>query len=387
MVFDPQAELLQALVSHGLSARKEEGWIAIEGHAPLLRAFAIEHSRESGGVIGQLDVQVGLPDGRLLVESAGAPGATLEDAVKMCFGKFLVASLHPLLGAFFGHREHQEIERWTLQGAEYDAFLGPMTLQASGSSQPPFTPIAPRVKELVQARNDARGAHWCRVFYAQNDNKAQIHEALWDNAPWADLSKALEGLAWPKVDGYYSARHFFVIAPVGDVPAGTHYRELERAVESLASICGKDRALNDDTVVERLVDSGVDPMLAERVITFGPIGFSELILRGAQVSPEYQVMGPTNEIVATKRLVDEPVFVAAREVASALTRRPEGKDPFFSVASRCSRFSAANQALGKGSKLQDLVISAPVVFLRDPPPPRSESKLPAPTPRPWWKVW
>ena len=48
MTFDPQAELLQALVSHGLPARKEEGWIALEGHAPLLRAFALEHSRESG---------------------------------------------------------------------------------------------------------------------------------------------------------------------------------------------------------------------------------------------------------------------------------------------------------------------------------------------------
>ncbi len=319
MVLDPQAELLQALVSHGLPARKEQGWIAIEGQAPLLRAWASEHSREANGAVARLDVQVGLPDGRLLVESTGAPGSNLDEAVKLCFGKFIVASLHPLLGAFFGHREHQEIERWTLQGVEYDAFLGPMTLQAAGGSQPPFTPIAPRVKELVQARKDARAPHWCRVFYAQNDRKAQIHEALWDNEPWGEMSKALEGITWPQLDGYYSARHFFVIAPVGGLPAGTHYRDLERAVEGLASICGKDRALNDDTVVERLIESGVDPGLAERVITFGPLGFSDLILRGAKLSPDYQVMGTTNDIVATRRLVDEPVFVATMSFVVPMT--------------------------------------------------------------------
>lgn len=366
MPLDPTDALREAIVQHGMKARLEDGWVEVEGSECALRARAYETERHPQGSVARLDVSVALDDGRLLMESCGAPGKDAESAAIGCLQRFCIGSLHPILGGFFGHREHQEIEKWTIAGAEFEAFLGPLLVQGSGDKPPTPPPIPDALRKTVQARAAAsRQPHWIRLFYARFAKEPATFEALWDNEPWEDMQDALELMDWPESEGYVSFRQFVVVAPTGPRVKGPHdYRTIEDAVALFVDACSKDRGFTDDALHAELVAGGVDAALANDVVVFGPLGFSEVLLRGrCELSPDYQVLGANNEIVATRRLVDEPVFVAAREVAAALIGA-QTQDRFMIVASRCSRFSAANQALNRGSKLENLVLSPPIVILR-----------------------
>jgi hypothetical protein len=385
---DATALVLDALVSHGIDAKLEGGWITVKGSAATLRARAHAGPPQPGGVVARFDAEVGLPDGRLLVDTFGASGKDAREATIQCLGKFVMGSLHPILGAFFGHREHQEIERWCVGGHDFDALRGSILAQTGGAAPPPgLEKLSPLVRAAAEARGSvSKGAHWLKVFYAQAAKKTETVEAYWDNEPWPELTQSLRAFEWPTVEGHFVARFFLALAPVPpEEPSGPDYRTIERALDLLVDTCSKDKALNDQAVIEKLVAAEVAPALAERVVTFGPFGFSAVLLNGCKLTPDYQVMGSRNELVATRRFMDEPVFVAARHVAVSLTGDAASKDRFFAVASRCDRVSAANQALARGKKLEEVTFEPPVVFLREPVSgPASERPL-DPAPRPWWK--
>src|SRR5581483_751112 len=352
MAFDPNDELKRALEAHGMEARLEEGWLALPGSSAVLRGRHYAMAHHPGAVVARLDVQVGLPDGRLLVESHGAPGKDVDQAGVQCLAKFLMGSLHPILGAFFGHREHQELDEWSIRGAAFEAFLGPVVAQSVEKEPPSPAMIAPVLKELTGTRQGvSRRPHWIRIFFARSGDETTF-EALWDNEPWPEMVEAMKKLEWPKLDSYYSMRQFLVLSPVTPEPATERgYRAYERAVTLLVEACAKDRGLNDDAAFEKLVASGVEAAVAEDTIQFGPLGFTEVLFQRCKLAATYQMIDANNDVVAEKPLASEPSFVAAREVASALREQEDGKDRFMAVASRCSRFSAANQALAKGSKL------------------------------------
>lgn len=398
MVFDANDALRESLASHGLPVRvQDDGWIEVGESRSAVRARSYETDRSDAGAIARLDVSVALEDGRLLVESTGAPGPDADAAAVACMGKFLVGTLHPLLGAFFGHREHQDIERWSVRGVEFDAFLGPILAQSAEASPPAVPPIAPALKELVCVRGDvARRAHWIRLYFARmgKADQAGTFEAIWDNEPWPEMVEAMKKLEWPASEGFFSLRQFLVIAPVGAPEASRRdYRTLERSTRLMADACYKDRGLNDDAVFERLVAGGVDPALAQDTVDFAPLGFTAILFHGLKLSPDYQVMDASNTAVATKPLAGEPVYVAAREVAADLSADPETRERFMAVASRCSRFSAANQALASGKKVEEIELEPPMLFRdyrpRDGSAPAAGSGE-APkrvAPKPWWRIW
>ena len=353
MPLDPTDALREALVSHDMKARLDDGWVAVEGSDCALRARAFETERHPQGSVARLDVSVALDDGRLLLESCGAPGKDAEHAAVNGLQRFFVGSLHPILGGFFGHREHQEMEKWQIAGAEFEAFLGPLLVQGSGDKPPTPPPIPDALRKTVQARAEAsRQPHWIRLFYARFAKEPATFEALWDNEPWEDMQDALELLDWPEIERYVSFRQFLVVAPTGPREKGPHgYRNIERR-RALRRGVREGPRVNDDALHAKLVASGVDSSLANAVVTFTPLGFSEVLLRGrCQLSPDYQVLNEKNEIAATRPLAGEPAFVAAREVAAALLG-PQSQERFMVIASRCSRFSAVNQALNRGSKLE-----------------------------------
>ncbi|MEZ0230347.1 MAG: DUF6348 family protein [Planctomycetota bacterium] len=391
---EPNAALLETLTSHGIAARLDGGWISVPGSRAVIRARCYEVERHEGAVVARLDVSVGLDDGRLLVESMGAPGPDADGALGLCMAKFVAGSLHPLLGAFFGHKEHQEIETWSAGGKSVDVYLGPLLVQA-GTDKPPTTPaIGTTVKELVSARADvAARPHWLRFFYARVGQNPPTFEALWDGEPWPELAQAMEKLEWPKEGEYVSLRMFLCTVPVG-AAAGKHdYRSAERAVLAMVDACAKDRGLNDDGVFEKLLAAGVDSALAEDTIHFGPLGFTTILFHGLDLSPEYQVVDSSNNVVATKPLAGEPPYVAAREVAADLVGVPELRDKFMAVASRCTRFSQANEVLAAGNKLDGVKFPPPMLF-RDyrareaPATPVSTADPDKPAAaRPWWKIW
>jgi len=97
--------------------------------------------------------------------------------------------------------------------------------------------------------------------------------------------------------------------------------------------------------------TGIARWLADRLVSFLPLAFGRILLRGASLSDDF-VNGDT-----TSRLSDEPVFAAAQERATRAIRVE-----VEAIGLRSWEMHAVNDALQAGSRLEDLE-GTPTVFV------------------------
>jgi hypothetical protein len=119
----------------------------------------------------------------------------------------------------------------------------------------------------------------------------------------------------------------------------------------------------DDEVYRRLVADGVEHHLAAHLIEFLPIAYCRLILAGsgARFSNTFRRKLPDGTY-GTYLLSSEPVWDAAVTFAhSEADRNVPGRD-LLAVAARSAEFHAANQLLQKGSKLENLSFTPPILI-------------------------
>jgi hypothetical protein len=97
----------------------------------------------------------------------------------------------------------------------------------------------------------------------------------------------------------------------------------DRAVESalvkvFVQVCRLSGAVSLDHLVALLGERGIDAETAERLIAFVPIACAHVLLphRGVQLQPDYLLYDPDTERQMRARLADEPIFVAALELAT-----------------------------------------------------------------------
>jgi len=111
----------------------------------------------------------------------------------------------------------------------------------------------------------------------------------------------------------------------------------------IAAFLEGDEPPTDATVTARLEDRGVEPWLAERLVAFLPLAFGRRLLTGVRLSDQF-LDGPVE-----RALADEPVYAAAAARAATADRRELER-----IALRRSEVDAVNQALHRGSRMEDL---------------------------------
>ncbi|MEV0999794.1 DUF6348 family protein [Nonomuraea sp. NPDC050202] len=120
----------------------------------------------------------------------------------------------------------------------------------------------------------------------------------------------------------------------------------DAAVEvGIAAFCGGEEAPSDEEVWQRLVDAGVEPWLAERLLIFLPMAYTRRLL--PDLSYPDGVATPSGRV----SLPAEPVFVAALDRAQRA-----GRGEIERIALRSAEFNAINNALNAGSQLHDLML-------------------------------
>jgi hypothetical protein len=113
-----------------------------------------------------------------------------------------------------------------------------------------------------------------------------------------------------------------------------------------------DPQLDDDELVDVLETAGVPH--GSELVMFLPLAFGRQILEGLVACPDTFVELDESGVSHESRLLDEPVYAAAREVARSASRAQIERIGF-----RSSEVHAVNQALTKGSKPEDLVMGPP----------------------------
>ena len=214
--------------------------------------------------------------------------------------------------------------------------------------------VAERFLDRLEEQTLDGDAHWVRFLYAQSDGERLNIEVLLDNEPWPAMQEAMAREELPRADGYLSLRFFAVLLS----------RTLP--VPRAAAILAAHADCEDDELVERLVTRGAEPKDARRLVLFLPAAFGRATLAtmGVPLSGEaYWYRGPDRD-PEPFLLMDEPLYAAAHEYAAARVSRGP-RSLVESLAWRSADLRAANEALSRGARPEELEKSVALFILTD----------------------
>ncbi len=199
------------LVAHGVDAAKHDGWLLADDRLPAMRGewFASD-THES---LGQLDISVALPDGRVIKECFVGFGEGLGGC-KDALQTFVQGCFHVLLGALWDSADEDRLnlEPWTISSRRWNAYFSNFTTRVVGDEDLSLPPDAfDAVETALKSENLDPGPHWVRTFYCNLGKYEHCIEALLDNEDWTAGSRALSKVAWPKRKDYYSVRNFLML--------------------------------------------------------------------------------------------------------------------------------------------------------------------------------
>jgi hypothetical protein len=219
MLSSMEEKLVDALVAgfaaHGIHCERD-GPRACAQDGLRIEPRLVQHGSVNGTVQVQLDFAIDTPRmaGVPFLDSVAGVGDSQELAVQNAFEKFVRGSFHVIMEALTEHRcesEHVEREVWESAGWSWDAFIGPLFLQATqpGARLGGFEQFYAAISQ--QFLTLAAGPHWMRVFLGALDGQVMGREVLVDGAHWPEGEALLDAHPFEHPHGYSSFR-FLVIA-------------------------------------------------------------------------------------------------------------------------------------------------------------------------------
>jgi hypothetical protein len=399
MNFDALSLLAQMLNAHGIPTFERDGWLIPKTGKT---AWSVEFWKPDDvhPSIWRLDVSLALPDGRLLEESCAGAGTNAKTAASNAFNKFSQSAFHVLLSAFYEHYDNVQvhIEEWVDADSAWQAVVGPVLWVGDGPARgmPELLDI---IKIAFFEQAPLVRPHWVRVYCSRLDNGPITLELLLDNVPWEKPRELVANLSWEPSNGFQSYRLFAVVVPKNC----TRYAEFLPESDSvslgfkrLLEIAETESNITDYSLFQALTSANVAPVIAEKLIAFVPIAFSEVFLKEANHSSEYQLLASGSN-GPKLRLLDEPTYAIAKQFCPSVIKSQ--KVAFNNLALRSATVSAANQLLHNGRRLGNLHFTSPIVFLgrfspqvkSNPLDQRTSHVKPAPrdkpSPKPWWRFW
>lgn len=165
----------------------------------------------------QLDVRLGIEDGRVLIESFAGFGGNATERIDNALVAFSQASFHVLLSAFFGAPpdDHVGREEWLIGSHSRTVCLGNITTRfglPASADQKADIGFFGEFERVIRAQASlSPGTHWIRLYHCEHQRECLANEVLLDNEPWVEVGNAMAAFPWPKRDGTYDVRLFLVI--------------------------------------------------------------------------------------------------------------------------------------------------------------------------------
>jgi hypothetical protein len=377
---------------HGYTCQINNGWLDFGSNYPALRAEIFQNHENSI----QLDISLALSNEQILIESFSGIGDNQNSQLKDAVNNFTLNSFHTILCAFYNFKDNeQDIEVWTVKDNDWNVFIGPYGLRTMNSEGKDNFNAEMIPKELIeklqrsieQLHLNASQDYWFRTFYAHKDKKCIVTEALLNNSVMSDIQSSISNIKWPESDEFYSVRNFIVLRPKNQNKIYNYsndVRVVENVLSRIIELCTAKPDINDNEIINTLLKERYSEPLINRVIVFGPIAFSSVILRDAKLSDEFRMVDNINSFY---KLDDEPAFCAASKLAWSIAGESEYKDAFHALASRCARMNVLNQVLEeKKVEISELSFQPMVISLdgykEEIPKQYDSSKK-----KPFWKFW
>ena len=200
-------QMAELLSVHDIPLHEEGEWVIPYGELPAMRATWF-----AGDKSGRLDVEVLLPDNRVIDECFAGMGGQ-QEGIKDALHNFSVSSLPVFLAAFWKINDPDLVttQEWIVGGKPYTAYIGNFGTRGSVEANVSIPEgLLNVIKTAVMNENPASGIQWYRCFFC-NIAEEFSFEALSSNEPWESGVAALKNLPWEQSPGYYSVRNFLVL--------------------------------------------------------------------------------------------------------------------------------------------------------------------------------
>lgn len=140
--------------------------------------------------------------------------------------------------------------------------------------------------------------------------------------------------------------------------------ELPEAIKTAFAVFAEHQHSDDESLQQALVNAGISPGLATKLLEFMPLAFGRVFLDGMGIKFEdyYLRQNPRTKENQKKKLSDEVVYRESFEVASFLFTKKVAGEVFKAVAFRSSEFKGVNNAMNDGSQPENLVMSLPIML-------------------------
>ena len=135
--------------------------------------------------------------------------------------------------------------------------------------------------------------------------------------------------------------------------------DIVRAVALLRNAQDAD----DLGVFKTLVAHGIESSIAARLVIFLPMVYCRLLLAksGARFSERFKTVLPDGTTSVERLLVDEVPWNEAMDFAKSEIAGGIDGQAVLAVAQRSAEFSAVNQVVERGSKLEDIRFTASIL--------------------------
>ncbi|HNS97035.1 MAG TPA: DUF6348 family protein [Polyangiaceae bacterium] len=299
----------------------------------------------------QLDFQLELWAGQIIVDSCHGVGSTRDEAVRSAFNLLSQSTLPPLSVSLFGL--HRPAIRKTI---EVDGVERTVTWSISSvplSQTETSRPWLQAFEATLSRSTIPTGLHWVRVTHIQLDRNPIVWEVLLDNKPWEFGQESLHDAPWPSRDGYASERLFAMLQGGVDV---------SRAVARMIEAAGAP----DKDIQPVLMADGATAREAQALLAFVPLAFGRMVLQSLPVhfSETALVRNDRGQQGTEILLSDDPIFARAQDLAAdAWQATTFTQDEFLAVAMRSAEVHAVNQAIEQGAQACDLIVSPPTITL------------------------
>ena len=421
--------LLDIFKLHNITFESEEnGWInfprrndapfyAYQTRQPKIKGEVVERRQHPQTLVVQIDILLHLLDGRILCESFAGMGANEKSSIENGIANFLNSSFHVLANAFYFQKGEQvSTKLWEINGEKWRVFLGNLVGRGEISDisvQPPDN-VFPVFEKLIRSQKLKEDCHWFNWFCANSGNKTTQCEALFDNQVWQEASEKLRNCNWEKRKEYYTYRNFVVLVNedyyasksfiLDDKNRNTFSErligiQLKNIIATAVEIYKQNQNVEDFELSKAFVKNGITLNVAERLIEFVPLAYARAFLEGsgARFENYYQRVNENGKLVESEKLIDVPIYAEAFKLAQQEINTDFDKEKFISIAWRSAEMRVLNEALSKGSKIEDLVFAPPTLIWADDlqtdyykiekKPPEIKNIQNFHDQKSWWQIW
>lgn len=138
---------------------------------------------------------------------------------------------------------------------------------------------------------------------------------------------------------------------------------MESIVEKALLLFIENSDLDEDSMFDVFIKNGIEPAIAEKIMSFVPIAFFRSMMDSTELSfcDYYLLMNQEGEAVGRNSFDSEETYKIGYKLSASI----EGRDEYLSIAGRSPELHAVNKALNSGSKLSDLELSPVVITFYD----------------------